>query len=165
MRAGVLVLVAVVGVLMLGALPAHASDPPSGWDGTNPFACTLQQAGLGATVPDPNADPYCVDFDKRHQNVDRARRRRLPGQRARARRRRGAQVLLLPVRPLARLGGRKRRLDQNLRVGRPVHFDKARGEGGVWVTNFNVNGQPGTRAASPASHRTGRATWARAPVA
>ena len=42
-------------------------------------------------------------------------------------------------------------------------FDKARGEGGVWVTNFNVNGQ--TQRPEPAargSRRTSPATSARA---
>ena len=56
------------------AAPAGAQSPyPEGpfapWDGTNPFNCTVQDAGLGAEVPDPDADPYCVEFDKTQQNV------------------------------------------------------------------------------------------------
>jgi hypothetical protein len=66
-----------IGVALLCALPAAAqADSPYGqaqpyapWDGTNPFNCTLQNAGTGTTVPDPNADPYCVEFDKTQQNV------------------------------------------------------------------------------------------------
>src|SRR6476660_7066198 len=45
------------------------AQPPTGWDGVNPFRCTIQQAGFGTAVPDPAADPYCVEFDKRRQNV------------------------------------------------------------------------------------------------
>ena len=54
---------------LLWAPAAQASAPPSPWDGTNPFNCTLQDAGRGTTVPDPAADPYCVHFDKTNQNV------------------------------------------------------------------------------------------------
>jgi hypothetical protein len=53
---------AVIASLALGA-------PPAQWDGVNPFRCELQQAGTEATVPHPEADPYCVEFDKTHQNV------------------------------------------------------------------------------------------------
>ena len=61
---------------MLGAMiaaaacaPALAADYPTGWDGENPFTCELQQVGFGTAVPHPGADPYCVEFDKRRQNV------------------------------------------------------------------------------------------------
>lgn len=42
---------------------------PSAWDGVNPFDCVLQNAGMSAEVPDPGADPFCVEYDKTHQNV------------------------------------------------------------------------------------------------
>ena len=51
------------------AAPAGAAGPPSGWDGTNPFDCVLQNAGMGTTVPNPEADPFCVEYDKTHQNL------------------------------------------------------------------------------------------------
>ncbi|HEX2084236.1 MAG TPA: hypothetical protein VHF89_01015, partial [Solirubrobacteraceae bacterium] len=54
-------------VLLLVAAPALGEPRP--WDGTNPFDCELQWAGFEATGPDPEADPYCVEFDKRRQNV------------------------------------------------------------------------------------------------
>src|SRR3954453_10551191 len=62
-----------VAGLLLAALPAASAGAqgPSGWDGTNPFACTLQQVGTGTDFPQPDADPFCVEFDKRHQNVDK----------------------------------------------------------------------------------------------
>ena len=51
------------------AAPASARAGLEPWDGTNPFNCELQQAGLEATGPQPDADPYCVEFDKTRQNV------------------------------------------------------------------------------------------------
>jgi hypothetical protein len=60
-----------IGVLLLVALPAGAgAQQTTGWDGTNPFLCTLQNVGTGTDFPDPGADPFCVEFDKTHQNVD-----------------------------------------------------------------------------------------------
>ena len=63
----------VVATLLVAALPAATASGqgPSGWDGKNPFTCTLQQVGTGTDFPQPNADPFCVDFDKTHQNVDK----------------------------------------------------------------------------------------------
>jgi hypothetical protein len=54
-------------VLLVAAVPAHAQT--EGWDGSNPFDCTIQNAGYGTEFPDPDADPFCVEFDKRRQNV------------------------------------------------------------------------------------------------
>ena len=120
-----------------------ASAPPTR-AGTAPTRSPASQhAGFGATVPHPDADPFCVEFDKRRQNVTELGVVDFLSQGARARRRRGRQVLLLPVRPLARLGRAGRRLDEDLRWDGHYFFDKARGEGGVWVTNFNVNGHTG----------------------
>jgi hypothetical protein len=66
-----------IGAALLWALPAAAQagapypagQPYAPWDGASPFRCTLQNAGTGTTVPDPGADPYCVEFDKTQQNV------------------------------------------------------------------------------------------------
>jgi hypothetical protein len=50
-----------------------AADQPTGpyapWDGSNPFNCTIQNVGTGTDFTHPNADPFCVEFDKTHQNV------------------------------------------------------------------------------------------------
>ena len=59
----------VATALLVPAARATASSPPTPWDGTNPFRCTIQNAGEGTKVPDPGADPYCVEFDKTNQNV------------------------------------------------------------------------------------------------
>ena len=54
---------------LASAAPAAALGPPSAWDGVNPFDCVLQNAGFEAEVPNPEADPFCVEYDKTHQNV------------------------------------------------------------------------------------------------
>lgn len=51
--------------------PAHAATV-TGYDGSNPFDCELQQAGTGTDVPDPGADPLCIEYDKTRQNLTRA---------------------------------------------------------------------------------------------
>jgi hypothetical protein len=118
-----------------------ASAPPTGWDGTNPFTCVLQNAGFGTVVPDPAADPYCVDFDKRHQSVAD-----------------GGVVQFLSLEP-ARVAATNDKcfyFQSDHWRGSVVQddgstktyewdghyfYDKARAEGGVWVTNFSLNGK------------------------
>jgi hypothetical protein len=132
-----------LAVLLLLAAPAAASERPTGWNGENPFRCTLQNAGFEPTGPDPGADPYCVDFDKRHQNVSE-----------------GGVVQFLSLEPgrVAAASPKCFYFQSDHWRGSVVQddgstktyewdghyfFDKARGEGGAWVTNFNVNGQSG----------------------
>jgi hypothetical protein len=128
--------------LALLAGTAVAAEP-DGWGGVNPFVCELQQAGFEATGPNPDADPYCVEFDKRRQNITE-----------------GGLVEFLSLEP-ARVGaaaGKCFYFQSDHWRGSVVQddgstktyewdghyfFDKARGEGGVWVTNFNVNGRTG----------------------
>jgi len=122
---------------------AGAAQPPTGWDGTNPFKCTLQNAGLQPTGPNPGADPYCVDFDKRHQSVVD-----------------GGVVAFLSLEP-ARVAAAvdkcfyfqsdhwRGSVVQDDGTTKTYEWDghyffaKERGEGGAWVTNFNVNGHTG----------------------
>ena len=61
---------------LLAALPApsgaaaQALPAPVGpWDGSNPFNCLNQDVGMGTDFPEPEADPFCVEFDKTAQNV------------------------------------------------------------------------------------------------
>jgi hypothetical protein len=63
-------LAAAAVVIVLG------SGGPNAWaqglqpyDGANPFRCELQRVGTGTTFPDPQADPFCVEYDKTNQNV------------------------------------------------------------------------------------------------
>ena len=61
-----------MAALLALALPASAaaqSPPIAPWDGTNPFNCVEQDVGTGTEFPDPGADPFCVKFDKTNQNV------------------------------------------------------------------------------------------------
>jgi hypothetical protein len=121
--------------------PAAAGQRPTGWGGENPFRCTLQQAGLGATVPDMKADPFCIEFDKTRQNLTQG----------------GIVAFLLqePAR-LAAAGPKCRYFqvdhwraavvqdDRRTKIYEwtgHYFFDKARGEGGVWIEGFNINGR------------------------
>ena len=135
-------LVALVVVFAI-ALPAGASERPTGWDGTNPFVCVLQNAGFQPTGPDPGADPYCVEFDKRHQNIAE-----------------GGFVDFVSKEPARTAAATPKcfYFQSDHWRGSVVQddgttktyewdghyfFDKATGDGGVWVTNFNINGHSG----------------------
>jgi hypothetical protein len=136
-------------VLLIAAPALAGTAPPSGWDGANPFRCDLQYAGFGTEVPHPDADPYCVDFDKRRQNVTEL----------------GIVDFLSkePARVAAASGKCFYFQSDHWRASvvqddgstklyewdGHYFFDKARGEGGVWVTNFNVNGHTGDPSALP----------------
>jgi len=143
-------------VLLAAAAPvAAAAEYPTGWNGANPFACELQQAGFGPVGPHPEADPYCVEFDKRHQNVTQL-----------------GVVDFLSQEP-ARVAAASDKcfyFQSDHWRGSVVQgdgstktyewdghyfFDKARGEGGAWVTNFNFNGRtqdPGQVPGVPAEY-------------
>ena len=139
-RARIATALAVVIVLALGAPWAQASSPPTPWDGVNPFHCTVQNAGQGTTVPDPGADPYCVRFDKTHQNVTELGLLRFllkePARVSAAAPKcfyfqadhwRGSIVQGNQATVLYEFEGH-------------YFFDKATGDGGVWVTGFRIAG-------------------------
>jgi hypothetical protein len=127
-------------VALATAAPAAGQPTLVPWDGTNPFRCVVQHAGTGTSVPDPGADPYCVDFDKRHQNVTQL-----------------GVVDFLSKEP-ARVAAASPKCfyfqsdhwrgsivqdngaTQTYAWDGHYFFDKARGEGGAWVTNFSING-------------------------
>jgi hypothetical protein len=137
---------ALLAVLAPGAL---ADEGVSGWDGTNPFACTLQQVGTGTAFPQPGADPFCVEFDKTHQNVSQL----------------GVVDFLSqePARVAAasdkcfyfqRDHWRGSLVQDNAATETytwdgSYFFDKARGLGGAYVENFRVAGQAGDPTALP----------------
>jgi hypothetical protein len=143
MRAGrgALIAVVVVGLSLLAGGPAGALAPPTGWNGANPFNCELQNAGFGTAFPHPDADPFCVEFDKRRQNVTELGvvdfLSQEPARVAAASPKcfyfqsdhwRGSIVQNDPSTKTYEWDGH-------------YFFDKATGDGGVWVTNFNFNGQ------------------------
>jgi hypothetical protein len=51
------------------AAPSAQAAELVGYDGSSPFNCELQQAGTGTEIPDPDADPLCVEYDKTNQSV------------------------------------------------------------------------------------------------
>ena len=135
------------------AATAAGGSGVSGWDGINPFKCKLQYAGTGTAVPDPAADPYCVEFDKTHQNFTQLGLVEF--------------LTLEPARSAAAVpkcfyfqsdhwtGSIVQGDGQTELYHFDGHyfFDKARGAGGVWVTNFNINGHtsdPGQLPGMPA---------------
>jgi hypothetical protein len=135
----------VVAALLVAALPAATASGqgPSGWDGKNPFQCTLQQVRTGTDFPQPNADPFCVDFDKTHQNVDKLGvvdfLSKEPARVAAASNKcfyfqsdhwRGTVSESVPQSETYAWDGH-------------YYFNKATGAGGVYVENFRIGGQSG----------------------
>jgi len=144
---------ALVGIaaVALALVPgsAHGQGPAEPFDGTIPFDCVLQQAGTGADFPDPDADPFCVEYDKRHQNVTEL-----------------GVVEFLSLEP-ARVAAASPKcfyFQRDHWVGSVVqddgrtetyswdgsyYFDKAKGAGGAYVENFTFNNQSGDPTTMP----------------
>ena len=131
---------AAVAVAALLAADAHGAAAPSPWDGANPFQCVIQNVGFGTDFPRPNDDPFCVEFDKTRQNVTQLGvvdfLSQEPARVAAASPKcfyyqrdhwRGSIVQNDPSTKTYEWDG-------------SYFFDKARGEGGVHVTNFSFNG-------------------------
>lgn len=134
---------AILSIAVLALLAAPAGAQLAGYDGQNPFDCVLQQAGTGAEFEDPAADPFCVEYDKTHQNVTE-----------------GGVLEFLSLEP-ARVAAASDKcfyFQRDHWRGSIVQadgrtetyawdgsywFDKARGAGGVYVENFRFNGQTG----------------------
>src|SRR5438045_5963440 len=122
--------------------PAHAAGPAP-YDGSIPFLCTLQQVGQGTDFPQPDADPFCVEYDKTHQNVDKL----------------GVVYFLSkePARVAAAspkcfyfqrdhwIGSVSEGIPQSQTYAwdGSYYFDKAKGTGGAYVENFSLAGQSG----------------------
>jgi hypothetical protein len=138
-----LALLLAVAALAVVAGSASAADPIMGYDGSIPFDCELQQLGTGTDFPHPDADPFCVEYDKRHQNVTEL-----------------GVVQFLAQEParFAAAGPKCWYFQRDHWVGSVVqddgttqtykwdgsyYFDKARGLGGVFIDNFSINNQTG----------------------
>jgi hypothetical protein len=133
-----LAVLAVITASLCWATTATAA-PVAPYSGENPFNCQTQNTGFGVDYPNPEADPFCVKYNKTNQNV----------------RQLGLVEFLLlePARVAAALpkcfyhqsdewrgltsvGG------QELWHWRGRYFfDKARGMGGVFVSEVRVLGQ------------------------
>jgi hypothetical protein len=146
-RFGVLAVAA--AVLAFSTANVSAAGQVMGYDGSIPFECELQQLGTGTDFPHPDADPFCVEYDKRHQNVTEL-----------------GVVQFLTQEParFAAAGPKCWYFQRDHWVGSVVQddgttetykwdgsyfFDKARGLGGVYIENFSVNGQTGDPRALP----------------
>jgi hypothetical protein len=120
---------------------AQATQVLGPYDGSNPFNCQLQNVGTGTDFPDPDADPFCVEFDKTSQNVTDF----------------GLVEFLAqePFRVAAAVPKcfyfQRDHWTGSIVQGQPPElwnwdgnyfFDKARGVGGVNVVNFRVLGVP-----------------------
>lgn len=133
----------VAAMLTFWTASVSAADPVMGYDGSIPFGCELQQLGTGTDFPHPDADPFCVEYDKRHQNVTEL-----------------GVVDFLAQEParFAAAGPKCWYFQRDHWVGSIVqddgstqtykwdgsyYFDKARGLGGVFIENFSINNQTG----------------------
>jgi hypothetical protein len=148
---GLLVVAVAVGLgLGLGGAAAVAAGPqPAPWDGVNPFRCELQNAGTGASVPHPEADPFCIEYDKRHQNIDQL------GMVDFLSKEPARTALAVPKCFYFQSDHWRSSVVQSngsteiYQWDGHYFFNKATGEGGAWVTNFNINGHSGDPTALP----------------
>jgi len=128
-------------VALFAAAPASAQQPFAPYDGSIPFNCELQNVGTGTDYPHPEADPFCVEFDKTNQNVT------------------DFGIVDFTSQEPARVAAASTKcfyFQRDHWTGSIVQgsspetwhwdgdywFDRARGVGGVSVRNFRVGGQP-----------------------
>jgi hypothetical protein len=129
-----------LAILLVSAAPA-AGQGTAPFDGSNPFNCVLQFAGFGTTVPDPGADPFCIEFDKRRQNFTELGIAEFLAQEP-------ARVALASDKCFyfqhdhwtsSVVQGNQQTETYNWDGS--YFFDKARGTGGAYVENFTFNNQ------------------------
>jgi hypothetical protein len=136
-------LIAAVAALAATATPASAqtSQPTGPWDGSNPFNCVNQDVGATTDFPYPNADPFCVEFDKTSQNVtdfgiaDFASEE--PARTA------AASPKCFYYQHDHWTGSVVQGQEPEIwHWDGEYYFDKAKGTGGVSIHNFRIGGQP-----------------------
>ena len=133
-----------IGIALLVAAPpalGQSSQPFAPYDGSIPFRCELQNVGTGTAFPHPEADPFCVEFDKTNQNVT------------------DFGIAEFTAQEPARVAAASSKcfyFQRDHWTGSVVQgsapetwnwdgdywFDRARGVGGVSVKNFRIGGQP-----------------------
>jgi hypothetical protein len=133
-----------VAASLLGAASAQAQSPSSvvgPYDGQIPFRCELQNVGTGTDFPHPEADPFCVEFDKTSQNVT------------------DFGIVDFTAQEPARVAAagnkcfyfQRDHWTGSIQQGQSPEiwhwdgdywFDRARGVGGVSVRNYRIGGQP-----------------------
>jgi hypothetical protein len=145
--AGVFAVVVIAAALFASSAFGQAGVGP--WDGHNPFLCEMQQAGTGSTFTHPDADPFCVEYDKTNASISD-----------------GGIADFLSNEP-ARLAAASPKCfyyqvdhwHSDLIAGNPAteiynwdgayFFDKRTGMGGVHVTNFRLGGMTANPATLP----------------
>jgi hypothetical protein len=137
-------------IAVTAAVPSSAAaQEPQGWDGTNPFVCTLQQTGTGTDFPQPEADPFCVEFDKTHQNVDQLGLvdflSKEPARVAAA----GDKCFYFQSDHWRGTVSESVPESETYAWDGHYYFNKATGAGGVYIENFRVGGQTGDPTAVP----------------
>jgi hypothetical protein len=132
-------IVVVIASLLCWSATASAA-PIAPYDGDNPFRCKTQNTGFGVDYPDPDADPFCVKYDKTQQNVTDMGLVEF--------------LLLEPARVAAAVpkcfyhqtdhwtGWAQQGLQELWNWEGRYFFDKARGMGGVYVEDVRVGGLP-----------------------
>ena len=146
MRRTTTAFIATLGAVLLLVPAAHAASV-SPYDGSIPFRCKVQNVGTGVEFQDPDADPFCVEFDKTRQNVtDFGIVDFLLNEPARV----AAAVPKCFYHQTDHWTGWIVQGQQELWnwEGR-YFFDKARGMGGVYIQNFRIGGVPADPRALP----------------
>ena len=138
-----------VGCLATAGSSTVAAQGVEGYDGSNPFVCTVQDVGFGTAFPDPDADPFCVRFDKTRQNVSQL-----------------GVVEFLSQEPARVAAASDKcfyhqsdhwtgsivqgdRATETYNFEGSYFFDKARGAGGSYVREFRAAGQTGDPTSVP----------------
>jgi hypothetical protein len=136
-----LAVIAITVIASLLFVTAATAAPIAPYDGENPFKCKTQNTGLGVAFPDPDADPFCVKYDKTQQNVTDFGL---------------VEFLLLEPARVAAAVPKCFYHQTDHWTGSVVQgagpelwnwegryfFDKARGMGGVYVQDFRIGGVP-----------------------
>ncbi len=121
---------------------AQIPSPTGPWNGANPFRCVNQDVGTGTDFPFPDADPFCVEFDKTDQNVTDL-----------------GIVDFLTKEPARTAAAAPKcfyyqhdhwtgsivqgQAPELWHWDGEYYFDKAKGTGGVAIHNFRIGGRPG----------------------
>ena len=139
---------AVITASLLCMAASASAAPIAPYDGDNPFRCKTQNTGLGVDFPNPDADPFCVQYDKTQQNVTQLGL---------------VEFLLLEPARVAAAVPKCFYHQTDHWTGQVVQgagpelwnwegryfFDKARGMGGVYVQNLRIGGVPADPRALP----------------
>jgi hypothetical protein len=149
MRGRGVIAAVVVALAAFFVQPALGQQGAGPWDGHNPFVCEIQHSGTGTTFTHPDADPFCVEYDKTNASISD-----------------GGIADFLSNEP-ARLAAASPKCfyfqidhwTSDLVAGNPAteiyhwdgayFFDKRTGMGGVHVDNFRLGGMTANPATLP----------------